>query len=103
MANRKKRNEFSLGEAIELYLQEAHLVEKLRLSEVRVDFEIIVGKAIAEKIDRVWFRPQHQQFQCYLTISNPSWRNELLYSQEQIKNAINQYVGKEVCSGVFFD
>ena len=51
-----RRNDMSLGEAIELYLQSNGLKEQVLMEQVIMDWPKIMGKAIAENTEHIWFR-----------------------------------------------
>lgn len=93
---KKRSNEFSLGEAIESYLDSRGLKEQALVERVITDWPRIMGKAIAENTEKLWFRDGV----FYVKISNPVWKNELTMAKSKIKEMLNKELGGELVKEV---
>ncbi|MCS6905421.1 MAG: DUF721 domain-containing protein [Bacteroidia bacterium] len=93
---RKFSNEFSLAQAIESFLQENNLKDKLLLHRIKSDWAEVVGPIIAAQTEKVWF---HKGI-LYIQIKNPILKTELFYLREQIKDYINAQAAKDLCQEV---
>jgi predicted nucleic acid-binding Zn ribbon protein len=91
-----RRNDMSLGEAIEHYLQSNGLKEKVLLENVIQDWPRIMGKAIAENTDQLWFRSGI----FYVRMKNPIWRTELGLAKSKIKDMLNKELGASLVTEV---
>jgi hypothetical protein len=92
----KISNEFSLAQAIECFLEENQLKDRLIIHRIKNSWADVAGRIVAEQTEKVWF--------CkgilYIQLKNPVWKNELFYLREQIKTAINDQAGKYICQEV---
>lgn len=93
---RKKSNQLSIGEALELYFEQANLSEKLAIQKVKSNWSEVLSPEIATKIEDSSCR--NGVF--YIKIPHAGWRQELSYGLEQIKNSINHVAGMEICKQV---
>lgn len=79
----------SLGEAIELYLQSNGLKEQVLMEQVIMDWPKIMGKAIAENTEHIWFRSGV----FYVRMGHPVWKTELGMAKSKIKDMLNKALG----------
>lgn len=86
----------SLGEAIEFYLQSNGLKEKVLVEQLIMDWPRIMGKAIAENTDKLWFRSGI----FYVRMRNPVWKTELGMAKSKIKDILNKELGAELVTEV---
>jgi predicted nucleic acid-binding Zn ribbon protein len=92
----KISNEFSLAQAIECFLQENQLKDRLFIHRIKNNWADVAGAVVAEQTEKVWF---HKGV-LYIQLKNPVWKNELFYLREQIKAAVNEQAGKSICQEV---
>ena len=93
---RKKSNQLSVGEALQLFFEQTNLGEALAINKVKTSWAEVLSPEVASKIDDSWFK--NGVF--FIKIPHPGWRQELLYGLEQIKDSINRVAGKEICTEV---
>jgi predicted nucleic acid-binding Zn ribbon protein len=86
----------SLGEAIELYLQSHGLKEKVQMEQVIMDWPKIMGKAIADNTEQIWFRAGI----FYVKMSHPVWRTELGMAKSKIREMLNKALGADLVEEV---
>ncbi len=91
-----KRNDMSLGEAIEAYLQSNGLKEKVQMEQVIMDWPRIMGKAIADNTEQIWFRSGV----FYVRMNNPVWKAELGMAKSKIKEMLNKALGQPLIDEV---
>ena len=91
-----KRNDISLGEAIDAYLQSHGLKEKVLVEQVIMDWPRIMGKSIAENTEQIWFR----EGIFYVRMNNPIWKAELGLAKSKIKELLNKELGASLISEV---
>ncbi|MCB9234005.1 MAG: DUF721 domain-containing protein [Bacteroidia bacterium] len=92
----KKSNEFSLGEAIELYLNENGIKEKSLVQRVIADWEKIMGKPVADHTEQLWW----SKGVFHIKVSHPAWKNELSMSRSKIKDLLNKELGASLIQEV---
>lgn len=85
----KKHNEISLGDAIDLYLRSNGIKEKSLVQRVITDWGKIMGKAIEDHTESVWWNDGI----FYVKVDNPVWKNELSMNRTRIKEVLNQELG----------
>jgi predicted nucleic acid-binding Zn ribbon protein len=86
----------SLGEAIEAYLQSNGLKEKMLVEQVIAEWPRIMGKAIAENTEQIWFRSGI----FYVRMRHPVWKNELAMAKTKIKDMLNKELGASLITEV---
>ncbi len=91
-----RRNDMSVGEAIEFYLKQNGLTEKVDVERVISEWPKIMGKAIAENTEQLWFRSGV----FYVKMKTPIWKNELAMGKSKIKDFLNQEIGHELIEEV---
>lgn len=92
----KRKNEMSIGEAIEAFLREHNLKEKSQIEQVISDWPRIMGKPIAENTERIWF----SEGVFHLKISHPMWKQELVMARNNIKKILNDALGSDLVTEV---
>ena len=88
----KRSNQFSLGEAIRDFLEAYDLEDKLLEKEVIGYWEEVVGAVINKHTRKVWIKNR----KLYARVDSPVVRNELTYSREKIRQALNRMIKKEL-------
>lgn len=92
----KKKNDSTLGEALEAFLENNGLKEKALVQRAISEWTVIVGEAVAAQTGRIWFA--NGIF--YVEIRHPAWRQELQMGKSRIKDLINQYLGASLVQEV---
>jgi len=93
---RRKTNEFTLGTAIDNWIEQLSLRERLRLEQVRAGWPEIVGTAVADQTDAIWMIDSI----LYVRIRTPQWKQEVSFARDRIKFEVNQFVNHPLCSDV---
>lgn len=83
------KRSISLGDAIEAFLQERGLKEKVLVERVITDWPRIMGAAIGENTEKIWFKDGT----FYIRMRTPIWRNELSMAKSKIKDILNRELG----------
>ena len=91
-----RRNDMSVGEAIQFYLKQNGLTEKVDVERVISEWPKIMGKAIAENTEQLWFRSGV----FYVKMKTPIWKNELSLGKSKIKDFLNQEIGHDLIQEV---
>jgi hypothetical protein len=91
-----KTNQISIGQVIQDWIREKNLDEPIFQSKLEISWEEIMGKLIAKNTKNIELR----KGKLYITVSNPSLKQELYYSRETILNNLNSFLGKSVISEV---
>lgn len=86
----------SVGEAIEFYLKQNGLTEKVQVEKAIAEWPRIMGKAIAENTEQLWFRGGT----FYVKMKSPIWKNELAMGRSKIKEILNKEIGTELIEEV---
>lgn len=84
----RRKNELSLGEAIEAWLQETGMKEKVQVQKIKNGWPRIMGEAIARNTERIWFN----EGVLHIRLSHPMWRNELQLAKTKIKEMANREI-----------
>lgn len=92
----KRKNEMSIGEAIDAFLQQNNLKEKSLVERVISDWPRIMGKPIAENTDHIWFRDGI----FHVKIAHPMWKQELMMARTHIREKLNQELGAQLIKEV---
>ena len=79
----------SIGEAIDHFLQSNGLKERVLVEQVILDWPRIMGKAIADNTDHLWFRSGT----FYVRMKSPIWKTELSYAKSKIRDILNKELG----------
>jgi predicted nucleic acid-binding Zn ribbon protein len=86
----------SLGEAIDFYLQSNGLKARVQIEQLIMDWPRIMGKAIADNTQRLWFRDGVFN----IRMKDPVWKNELGFAKGKIKEILNKELGVELVQEV---
>lgn len=92
----KRKNEMSVGEAIEAWLDREGLKEKSLVQRVITEWPRIMGKPIADNTEKIMYR--EGVFSVYM--KHPVWRNELILAQSKIRDLLNQELGAQLVKEV---
>jgi hypothetical protein len=82
----------SLAEAIEDYIKEMKLGDKLREISILDSWENMVGKAISSRTSRIYIK----EGILYVFLKSSEVRNELMMIREALREKLNQKAGSEV-------
>lgn len=88
----RRSKTISLAEAIQDYIKEMNLGDKLREVSVIESWESIVGKAIAARTSRVYIR----EGILYVHLKSSIVRNELSMLREALREKLNNQAGTEL-------
>jgi predicted nucleic acid-binding Zn ribbon protein len=94
----RRSRTISLGEALQDYIKEMNIGDKLSEAGVINSWEEIVGKAISSRTSRIYFK-DHVLF---VHLSSSVVRNELLMLREALKEKLNEKAGSEVIKDIVF-
>ena len=86
----------SLGEAIQAFLDRHGLKEEAEVQRVIGDWEMLMGSAVAQNTQKIWFNKGI----LYVKIASPIWKSELQMARLKIKDMINERIGREVVNEV---
>ena len=92
----RNHNEISLGDAIDLFLQSNGIKEKSLVQRIITDWEKIMGKAIADHTESLWWN----KGVFYVKVNHPVWKNELTMNRTRIKEVLNRELGASLISEV---
>jgi hypothetical protein len=82
----KKSNEQTLREAMQTWMHENGVDEKLLESRIISHWEEWMGILINKYTEKIWVNKN----QLYIKVASAPLKQELLFSREQIKNNINE-------------
>ena len=88
----RRSKTISLAEALNDYIKEMNLGEKLSEVSVVSSWEEIVGKAISSRTTKIYIK-DHKLF---VHLSSSVVRNELLMLREVLREKLNKNAGSEV-------
>ncbi len=92
----RKKNDITLGEALEKMVSEFNLGTKLDESRIKDAWVKVMGKPIAKYTSSVSFRDG----KLYIKIDSASLKQELGYSRDKIKDLFNKELGATVVHDV---
>lgn len=84
----KRGNEGSLGDAIHEFLQVYHLDDKLLEKKLILSWEKVMGKMVMNHTRNLSIKKK----KLYVQLDSPALKNELSYSREKIRDALNNEV-----------
>ncbi len=84
--------EYSIGQAMKLFLQKSRLQSGIRALEITGVWEELMGKTIAKYTDKI----QIINHTLFITTSVAPLKNELLYQKEKIIQRVNEALGENV-------
>jgi predicted nucleic acid-binding Zn ribbon protein len=88
----------SLAEAMQDYIREMKLGDKLREVNIIDSWEDTVGKAIASRTSKVYIKDSVM----YVNLKSSVVRNELMMIREAIRQKINEKAGGEYIKEIVF-
>lgn len=88
----RRSKTISLAEAVNDFIREMNLGEKLSEAGVINSWEEIVGKAISSRTTRIYIRDHI----LYVHLNSSVVRNELLMLRETLRQKLNEKAGSEV-------
>lgn len=80
------RNQQTIGDIISAWIDEKKLGEPIAQAKIESLWEQLMGKIIAKHTSGIKLRGQ----KLYITISNPTLKNELFYSKEKMMDILNK-------------
>lgn len=92
----RRSKTISIAEAINDYINEMNLGEKLSEAGVLNFWEEAVGKAISSRTTKIYIKDH----KLYVHLSSSVVRNELLMLKEALKDKLNKQAGREVIKEV---
>jgi predicted nucleic acid-binding Zn ribbon protein len=88
----RRSKTISLAEAINDFIKEMNLGDKLSEAGIINSWEETVGKAISSRTTRIYIKDHI----LYVHLSSSVVRNELLMLREELKEKLNRQAGSEV-------
>jgi predicted nucleic acid-binding Zn ribbon protein len=92
----RRSKTISLAEAVNDYIREMNLGDKLSEVAVINSWEEIVGKAISSRTTKIFIRDHI----LYVHLNSSVVRNELLMLREVLKEQLNKKAGSEVIKDI---
>jgi hypothetical protein len=92
----RRSKTISLAEAVNDYIKEMHLGEKLSEISVINSWEGVVGKAISSRTTKIYIK----NHTLYVHLNSSVVRNELLMLREVLKAKLNQKAGSEIIKDI---
>jgi predicted nucleic acid-binding Zn ribbon protein len=89
-------SEYSIGEALNKFLQRSHLKNGVRAIQIEEIWEKLMGKTIAQYTDKIQIVNQ----KLFITTSVGPLKNELMYQKNQIIERVNEAFGEKIISEV---
>ena len=94
----RRSKTISLAEAMQDYIREMNLGEKLREINIIDSWEETVGKAIASRTSKVSIR----EGTLYISLKSSVVRNEPMMLKESLRQKINEKAGGEYIKEIIF-
>jgi hypothetical protein len=88
----RRSKTISLAEALQDYIAEMNLGDKLREVNVIESWESIVGKAISSRTSKIYIKDGI----LYVHLKSSIVRNELMMLREALREKINNQAGKDL-------
>ena len=88
--------QMQIGEAVKQFVNKSRLKDGLRVVQIEIVWEEIMGKTIAKYTDKI----QVINNKLFITTTVAPLKNELLYQKEQIIKRINEAMGEKVITDV---
>jgi predicted nucleic acid-binding Zn ribbon protein len=88
--------EYSIGQAMKLFLQKSRLQGGIRALEITGVWEELMGKTIAKYTDKI----QIINHTLFISTSVAPLKNELLYQKEKIIQRVNEALGENIITEV---
>lgn len=84
--------QYSLGDAIKLYLKQSRLKGSIQALQIEDVWESVMGKTIARYTDNIKVINKT----LFITTRVAPLKQELLYQKEKIKSRVNEALGEKV-------
>jgi predicted nucleic acid-binding Zn ribbon protein len=94
----RRSKTISLAEAMQDYIREMKLGDKLREVNIIDSWEEMVGKAIANRTSKVYIKDSI----LYVNLKSSVVRNELMMIREALRQKINEKAGGEYIKEIVF-
>jgi predicted nucleic acid-binding Zn ribbon protein len=94
----KKSNEILLKDAIEAFLKENHLDEKLRETRMISNWEKIAGKLIARHTLNIYLKNRI----LHIKVDSAALREELTFQRSKLVKKMNKVAGAELIDDISF-
>jgi predicted nucleic acid-binding Zn ribbon protein len=94
----RRSKTISLAEAVNDYIKEMNLGEKLSETGIINSWEETVGKAISSRTTKIYIKDHT----LYVHLSSSVVRSELLMLREALREKLNQKSGTEVIKDIVF-
>jgi len=94
----RRSKTISLAEAMQDYIREMKLGDKLREVNIIGSWEEMAGKAIANRTSRVYIK----EGVLYVNLNSSVVRNELMMIREALRQKINEKAGGEFIKEIVF-
>ena len=94
----RRSNDQKLGEVIQELLKLYRLEDKLNEVKLMNSWEEVVGEMIAKHTKDLYIK----RSTLFVILDSPALKNELSYSKTQIKESLNEAVGRDVIEEVVF-
>ena len=94
----RRSNDQKLGEVIQELLKLYRLEDKLDEVKLMSSWQEVVGEMIAKHTKDLYIR----RSTLFVILDSPALKNELSYSKTQIKESLNEAVGRDVIEEVVF-
>lgn len=88
----KTKNDISIGEALDMMINELNLKEKLDESRIKQAWAEVMGATIARYTSTV----AYNKGKLYIKVESAALKHELNYSRQKIKEVFNKELGREV-------
>ncbi|HVT85915.1 MAG TPA: DUF721 domain-containing protein [Chitinophagaceae bacterium] len=88
--------EFSIGDAIQQFLQQSRIKGDIQALQIEDAWEQIMGKTIARYTEKLQIIGE----KLIITTNVAPLKNELIYQKEKIKSRVNEAFGKKIISEV---
>jgi len=92
----RRSTEISLKDAIEKFLKDFHLDERLNETRLVGSWEKIAGKLIARHTQEIFIRDQV----LYIKADSAALKQELTYMRTKLKDKLNKATGTEVIKDI---
>ncbi|MCX8079631.1 MAG: DUF721 domain-containing protein [Bacteroidia bacterium] len=93
----KKSNLIKLGDAIQEFLKEYALDDKLMQYSIKNHWDELVGKRIAKHTAQIYFTKEGN---LVIEFTSDAARHEASYLKTEIREKLNRYAGKELIKEV---
>ncbi|NVO18129.1 MAG: DUF721 domain-containing protein [Bacteroidetes bacterium] len=92
----RRSTEILLKDAIEKFLKDFHLEDKLKETQLLGSWEKVAGKLIARHTEEIFIREQV----LYIKADSPALKQELNFMRTKLLTKLNKAVGSEVIKDI---